>query len=201
MSNKRRRDVPAAYHSVADVLLLRWFRCLRIGGTVELGTVAKAGVWLRPKQWQSCWWLTRLPCKRMQKLLIWALFAAICSCVRFEHTDYYDGGRPPEYARDGNDCPAKPTAWRKTRRAPLLIPNPLGHPINLNKGAPPAIPNPFEEIVKSRAETKRRRTYAGPMPGAVSPPVGSVLASSVVRTSTTAYRGSPPVVRTSGLRV
>ncbi|CAK9091544.1 unnamed protein product [Durusdinium trenchii] len=66
---------------------------------------------------------------------------------------------------------------------------------------------PVREIVKGRTETKRRRTYAGPppgAPGAVSPPVStcSVLSSSIVRASSTAYRGSPPIVRTGGgLRV
>ena len=60
------------------------------------------------------------------------------------------------------------------------------------------------EVMKTYcAETKRRKTYAGPnVPGAISPPIGggSAVNTSLVR-APTVYRGSPPVVRTTGLRV
>jgi len=78
---------------------------------------------------------------------------------------------------------------------------------------------PVAQVPKANrlSESKRRRTYAGGPDGyrpvgtamegyrggigAVSPPVSTVLNSSVVRASSTAYRGSPPIVRTGGLRV
>ena len=64
--------------------------------------------------------------------------------------------------------------------------------------------NGVREVVKTYcAETKRRKTYAGPaVPGAISPPAGG--SGSVVSTlarAPTVFRGSPPIVRTSGLRV
>eukprot|EP00437_Effrenium_voratum_P023758 CAMPEP_0181413018 /NCGR_PEP_ID=MMETSP1110-20121109/8740_1 /TAXON_ID=174948 /ORGANISM="Symbiodinium sp., Strain CCMP421" /LENGTH=636 /DNA_ID=CAMNT_0023535787 /DNA_START=76 /DNA_END=1986 /DNA_ORIENTATION=+ len=65
------------------------------------------------------------------------------------------------------------------------------------------------EVAKTYcAETKRRKTYAGPaVPGAVSPPVGGSGSGSTVSSLSRApaapavYRGSPPMVRTTGLRV
>lgn len=65
------------------------------------------------------------------------------------------------------------------------------------------------EVAKTYcAETKRRKTYAGPaVPGAVSPPVGESGSGSTVSSLSRApaapavYRGSPPMVRTTGLRV
>eukprot|EP00439_Symbiodinium_sp_Y106_P060640 s819_g9.t1 len=64
------------------------------------------------------------------------------------------------------------------------------------------------EVAKTYcAETKRRKTYAGPaVPGAVSPPIGGSGSGSTVSSLSRApavpavYRGSPPMVRTTGLR-